>query len=211
MITTHDIQTLHDETRYVLLRKLLFSEIPEFVFIYIKKKNIITGVFFFLFFLFLLFSILFSVKIFSASAFSWKLILYAVYGLVLFPVLLIPVHEGIHAMVYFFAGAKKITIGAEWRQFFFYITAGRYPVGRRKFFWIAIAPFLLISTGLFAATLISGSFLSWSLYLTLFVHATMCIGDFAMLSFYCEHAGKEIITYDDIQKKTAYFFIRKTS
>jgi hypothetical protein len=40
----------------------------------------------------------------------------------------------------------------------------------------------------------------------LFVHATMCAGDFAMLNFYFLNRGKKIYTWDDFDKKMAYFY-----
>ena len=46
----------------------------------------------------------------------------------------------------------------------------------------------------------------WSLSLLLFVHATMCAGDFAMMNFYFLNRRKKIYTWDDFDKKIAYFY-----
>jgi hypothetical protein len=34
----------------------------------------------------------------------------------------------------------------------------------------------------------------------------MCIGDFAMISFYQQNEGKELYTWDDISIKTSYIY-----
>jgi len=46
----------------------------------------------------------------------------------------------------------------------------------------------------------------WSLSIFLFVHATMCAGDFALLNFYFLNRRKKIYTWDDFDKKIAYFY-----
>jgi hypothetical protein len=42
--------------------------------------------------------------------------------------------------------------------------------------------------------------------LFLFVHATMCAGDFAMLNFYHINKARKIYTWDDADLKEAYFY-----
>jgi hypothetical protein len=46
----------------------------------------------------------------------------------------------------------------------------------------------------------------WSLSLFLFVHATMCAGDFALLNFYFMKRNKKIYTWEDADGKMAYFY-----
>jgi len=38
-------------------------------------------------------------------------------------------------------------------------------------------------------------------------HNIMCIGDFAMMGYACS-IKKELITYDDPQKKRSYFYVK---
>jgi hypothetical protein len=46
----------------------------------------------------------------------------------------------------------------------------------------------------------------WSLVSFLFVHATMCAGDAALLNFYFVNRDKKIYTWDDADEKMAYFY-----
>jgi hypothetical protein len=42
--------------------------------------------------------------------------------------------------------------------------------------------------------------------LFLFVHSTMCAGDFAMLNFYYINRKRNIYTWDDADAREAYFY-----
>jgi hypothetical protein len=46
----------------------------------------------------------------------------------------------------------------------------------------------------------------WSFSLFLFIHTTMCAGDFALLNLYYINKEKKIYTWDDLDKKEAYFY-----
>ncbi|MCD6201398.1 MAG: DUF3267 domain-containing protein [Bacteroidales bacterium] len=209
MATKLKPEQLEDESRYRLILKLSYHDIPGFVFRYLSRKNQVTY-FFWLFSLFFLgLAIHPTIDFFSIHPGYQKIVLYAFYGLVVFPVLLIPFHEGIHALFFLLAGAKNIAVGANFRDMFFYVTAHRFPVRRKDFTRLALAPFVLISACLLLAAWLVPGYLSWSFYLTLFAHATMCAGDFAMLSFYRQYGDREIITYDDVEEKAAYFFLEE--
>ena len=209
MATKITPEDLEDKIHYRLILKLSYNDIPGFVFRYLTQKN--QEVFFFWLFslFFLLLAVHPTLDFFSLHPGVRKILLFSFYGLIAFPVLLIPVHEGIHALFFLLAGAKNITVGANFRDLFFYVTAHRSPVKRKNFTRLALAPFVLISAGLWIAAWIDPGYLSWSFYLTLFVHATMCAGDFAMLSFYRQYGNREIITYDDVEEKAAYFYLEE--
>ncbi|HHJ09423.1 MAG TPA: DUF3267 domain-containing protein [Bacteroidetes bacterium] len=209
MATKLTPEQLADESRYRLILKLSYNDIPGFVLRYLSRKNRITFFFWLSSLFFLLLAIHPTIEFFSVHPGIQIIALYGFYGLVAFPILLIPVHEGIHALFFLLAGAKSITVGANFRDMFFYVTAHRSPVRRKDFTRLALAPFVLISAGLWVAAWMVSGYLSWSLYLTLFAHATMCAGDFAMLSFYRQYEDREIITYDDVEEKAAYFFLEE--
>ena len=209
MATKTTPEELENGNRYRLILKLSYNDIPEFVLRYLTRKNNASFFFWLSALFFLLLAVHPTLAFFSARPGLWSILVYAFYGFVLFPVLLIPFHEGIHALFFFLAGARRLKAGIDLRNFFFYVTAHRYPVGRRHFTHIAMAPFVLISVLLWAAAWFSSGYLSWSFYLTLFAHSTMCAGDFAMLSFYAQYGEQEIITYDDVKEKTAYFYLEE--
>lgn len=92
------------------------------------------------------------------------------------------------------------------QQFFFYVTAHRYVAGPLQFIIVALIPFVIISLIILFLVLYLPGLWKWSLSLFLFVHATMCAGDFALLNFYWINRNKKIFTWDDADKKIAYFY-----
>lgn len=113
-----------------------------------------------------------------------RIFLHTILGLVVFPVVLIPVHELLHIIPYYLTGARKIRIGMDLKQYMFYVTAHRHVAGKRQFSLVAWFPFLFVSTGLIIMILFLPGLWKWSLSLLLFAHCTMCAGDIALLNFY---------------------------
>ncbi len=207
MSTNLTVEALQDEKRYRLILELPYSDIPDFVMEHLFRKNVEVRFFWFSVILFLLIAIRPSIIFFASAPGIFNTLWYGFLGLVLIPVLLIPLHEGIHALVLVLSGGRNIRVGADLKHFFFYVTAHRYPVRRKAFTRVALAPFFVINTALWVTAWLLPGYLSWAFYLALFSHATMCAGDFAMLSFYSRYPGREIITYDDVDEKTAYFYL----
>jgi hypothetical protein len=135
-----------------------------------------------------------------------QIILHSFLGAVVFPVLCIPLHEGLHIIPYVISGAKRIRIGMDLKQFLFYVTAHRYVASPWQFRIVAITPFLVISLLFLFFVLALPGVWKWSLSLFLFVHTTMCAGDFALLNFYFLNRDKNIYTWDDADQKMAYYF-----
>ncbi len=207
MDTNLTIEALQQEEHYRLIRQLPYSEIPDFVMEHLFRRNRETFFFWLSVILFLFIAIQPSVVFFASAPGILNTLWYGFLGLLLLPVLLIPLHEGIHALVLVLSGGRNIRVGADLKNFFFYVTAHRYPIRRKTFTRVALAPFFVINTALWITAWLLPGYLSWSFYLALFSHATMCAGDFAMLSFYNQYEGQEIITYDDVEEKTAYFYL----
>jgi hypothetical protein len=92
------------------------------------------------------------------------------------------------------------------RQYLFYVTAHRHVANPLQFWIVALTPFIVISTGLVVTIILIPGLWRWSLSLFLFVHATMCAGDLALLNFYFINKSKAIYTWDDADKKEAYFY-----
>ena len=92
------------------------------------------------------------------------------------------------------------------KQYLFYVTAHRYVASERQFRFVALVPFILMSLIILFLVLSLPGLWKWSLSLFLFVHTTMCAGDFAMLNFYAVNKGKKLYTWDDFDEKAAYFY-----
>jgi uncharacterized membrane protein YpjA len=75
-----------------------------------------------------------------------------------------------------------------------------------QFRFVALIPYILISIALIILIFYLPGLWKWSLSVLLFVHATMCAGDFAMLNFYYINRHRKIYTWDDADEKMAYFY-----
>jgi hypothetical protein len=107
---------------------------------------------------------------------------------------------------YYLSGAKNIRIGMDLKQYLFYVSAHRYVAGPSQFRIVAITPFILISTCLLILIFTVPGLWKWSLSVFLFAHATMCAGDFALLNLYFTNREKKVYTWDDVDKREAYFY-----
>ena len=155
--------------------------------------------------IFLGFSVIIRIDIAGYYEFK-KIITHTLLGTVIFPVLIIPVHEGLHIIPYFLSGARKIKIGMDLSQYMFYVTAHRHVATPGIFRLVAIIPFIVISLTTLLLVLYLPGLWKWSFSLFLFVHTTMCAGDFAMLNFYHINKSRKIYTWDDADLKEAYFY-----
>jgi hypothetical protein len=199
------VEDLDDQTRYRHLLTIPYQDLIQFVLGYLKKRSGLTF-FFWVFCLFFLGLTVFA-RITIAGFFpEIDIILHSVLGLIIFPLLCIPVHELIHVIPYYISGARNIRVGMDLKQYLFYVTAHRYVATPIQFIIIAIAPFLIISTAITILAFLLPGLWIWSLSLFLFVHATMCAGDFALLNFYFLNRDKKIYTWDDADRKIAYFY-----
>jgi hypothetical protein len=130
-------------------------------------------------------------------------------GVILLPLLLIPVHEGSHLIPFRLAGAKDIRFGADLRQGIIYVTAHRFVAGTRLFALVALTPLITVTVALSVLILLSPACWQWILSITLFIHTTMCAGDTALMGYMNSFAGRRVYTWDDADKKEAYFYASK--
>ena len=200
-------QEIITDEQFQLIHILSYENVISFVFSHIKKINLATILFFFFNILFLLFGF-FKVLEFVASGFiSWKYVLLNIFlGFIFYPVLLIPIHELIHALMYKLIGAPKIKFGTDLSQYIFYVAADNYVINFKELLWVALAPFFLISGFFLLAFHLNHGPYAISFICTLIAHGTMCIGDFAVLSFFLENGHKDVVNFDKIEEKKSYFY-----
>ncbi len=206
----YSVRELQDEKKFKLLYILSLEDMVRFVFGQMRNRNPSIVIFYTIASGSFIWMILTFVYMLLPGQWGWvKIVLNCFYGFILWPVVLIPVHELIHAMVYKLAGAPDIKFGVKPDSYLFYVTADRYVMGRRSFMMVAFAPFILISVVLILLIFSTDDPCSWSFITCFFVHTTMCIGDFAIAGFFLAQRGKEIYTYDDIEKEETYFYVKK--
>lgn len=122
--------------------------------------------------------------------------------------LLLPLHEGLHGLAYKLVGAPEVSYHAQWKQFVFMAVAHQFVANRREFNIVALAPFVVISTGLLTLAIVFTGQYSIVLISMCLAHASMCSGDFALLAYFEKHQDKEVVTYDDKYLKKSWFLIR---
>lgn len=198
-------EDLEDQALYRQLLKIPYSGLVNFVMDYIRRKSGLMIFFWGLCIFFLLIAL--SVRVHIAGYYPFRtIIMHSMFGLVLFPLLCIPVHESLHAISFLLAGARKIRAGMDLKQYIFYVTAHRYVATPGQFRFIALVPFVVINIALIIMIIMLPGLWKWSLSLLLFVHTTMCAGDFALLNFYWLNKNRRIYTFDDADDKIAYFY-----
>jgi hypothetical protein len=198
-------EDLDDISKYRQILKIPYDELVTFVIEYIRRRSGLTIFYWSMCLIFLVIAV--TVRLNISGYFPFKQIfLHTILGLVVFPILTVPVHEFLHIFPFFITGAKNIRVGMDLSQYMFYVTAHRHVTSARQFILVAVVPFLSVSVALLFLVLMLPGLWKWSLSLLLFVHATMCAGDFAMVNFYFLNRRKKIYTWDDFDKKTAYFY-----
>ena len=131
-------------------------------------------------------------------------------GFIALPILVIPIHEGIHGLVYKLLGAKQVRYTADLKRFIFTAQANNFVVNKSEFYWLAFSPFLVVT--------IFGLLTIWVfptyadiIIAFLFAHSTMCAGDFGLASYFFIHRKKAPVTYDNFEDNRAYFFGQTTN
>jgi hypothetical protein len=199
------VEDLDDQTKFRQLLSVSYKDLVPFIFEYLLKRSRLITIFWVvcLIFLGLALKVRFNISGYYPLV---NILTHSLLGLIVFPVLCIPVHEFLHVVPYFISGARNIRIGMDLKQYIFYVTAHRYVASPLQFRIVALTPFLLISlVSAFLVFMLPGLW-KWSLSLFLFVHTTMCAGDFALLNFYFLNRNKKIYTWADADKKEAYFY-----
>jgi hypothetical protein len=200
-----DITDLDDESRYREVLRLPYEEILPFVLDYVRRR---TGLMLFFWAACIIFAgTALNIRINITGYFPFRnILMHTFIGLVILPLISIPVHELLHIIPFLLTGARRIKVGMDLKQYFFYVTAHQHVVNRRQFQVIGLLPFIAVSLIMILAIFIVPGLWQWSFSLFLFVHTTMCAGDFAMLNIFHINRNKNLFTWDDADKKMAYFY-----
>lgn len=199
------VEDLDDQSKYRQILAISYRDLVPFIFEYLRKKSVLIIFFWTVCLIFLALAIRIRVNIAGNFPIS-QILLHTVMGMIIFPILCIPFHELLHIVPYVISGAKRIRVGMDLKQYLFYVTAHRHVTKSLQFKIVALIPFIVISLiFLFMVFYLPGLW-KWSMSLFLFVHTTMCAGDFALLNFYFLNRKKKIYTWDDADEKMAYFY-----
>lgn len=204
-----DIDQLSDPAKYRLIKTLNHSEVVQFV---VQQLNHLRWpiMLFYIFTAGLLALILaLSVYNYLDQIITWGAwSLYLFFGILAGMIMVIPFHEGLHGLAYRLAGAKKVKYGMDLKQLLFYACAPGFVANKKAFLMVAFLPFLAINLCFSAGIAFGNPQVKWASLVALFVHSTMCIGDFAMANFFAAYREKEVYTYDEEETQTSYFYIK---
>ena len=201
-----DVEQIQNEELYTKILELNFDDMIPFVLSNIKKKGLMSG-------LFIAVNVigLFSIGVLSiwgiyTGWIPWsRFIIQLVLGILAGSIIVIPFHELLHGLAYKILGAKKIKFGANLQEFFFFVSADRFPVNRKELYFLALLPFGALNLALMMVALFWLTQYSIMFGFLLLSHNLMCIGDFAITN-YVLNEKEEVFTYDEPENKKSYFF-----
>lgn len=202
-----DFNALFEGENFQLLHKLQYDNILNFVFKNIKKNNLPAISYFVTLIILLVLIMIFSFYGFSSSNIKMgNYFLMFFCGFMAGSFVIIPFHEIFHLLAYLILGAKKPKIGMDLKQMIFYVVADKFVLNRREFSFVALSPFVIINIISALIFIFSGINLQIAILYFLIFHNIMCIGDFAMLSFFRQNKNKCLYTFDIIDEKNSYIF-----
>lgn len=129
-------------------------------------------------------------------------------GVFLFFVILLPIHELIHALFYRIAGAQTVKFSAQWRKLVFYCIADNFVAGKNSFLLVALTPFFIINSILILLMFMAHATFFYTLYGALILHTGGCFGDFGLVSYFYNNRKDQPVTYDDAGKSKSFFFLK---
>lgn len=134
------------------------------------------------------------------SSFGWAVLAFVV---------LVPIHEAIHGVIYKLLGANDVRFGGSWRRLYAYATAHLFVVRADRFVWVALGPFVIINGLLLLLMVVLPDLRVWLAAVLLF-HTAGTSGDWALINYLWLERGHEVYTFDDVVAQKTFFYARET-
>lgn len=122
-------------------------------------------------------------------------------------VVILPLHEALHAIGYWLVGARDIRWDGSWRMLAVWVVAHRFVAGAQAFAFVALAPTVVLNAIILIAALLVPKLAVFLLFLLLWHHHGAS-GDWSLLNFFWLHRRAGVWTYDDAERKESFFFGR---
>lgn len=123
-----------------------------------------------------------------------------------FVLILLPVHEAIHALVFKALGAQRVGFGWIPKGLMVYAYAQKFVLTLRENSLVAAMPFVVITALLTGALVLLPEYRPF-LWGSLALHSFGCVGDLALILYARRNRGRAIYLYDDVEgEKRSYFF-----
>ena len=125
-------------------------------------------------------------------------------------ILLLPVHEYVHALAYRATGASDARVVYTLRRLTAHCIAPGHVVSGRQFAFVGLAPFLVLNSVLVMGVLVAPTeALRMALLGVLLFHIGACSGDVAFVQYLWLHRTDELYTYDDAHTPQSFFYRKK--
>jgi hypothetical protein len=122
-------------------------------------------------------------------------------------VIVLPIHELLHAAAYRLSGARDIRWDYSLRMAAVWVTAHRFVATARPFVFVALAPFVVINAALLLGAIVFPKLAVFLLFVLLW-HLHGSIGDWSLLNFIWLHRERGFWTFDDAEAGKSYFYGR---
>ena len=127
-------------------------------------------------------------------------------------VVLLPVHEYVHAAAYRLMGAPSARVHYLLRDLTAFCTAPDYVMTGHQFLFVALAPFVVVNAGLVAmASLAPPGAPALAAIGALLLHVGACSGDIAFVEYVWRHRSAPLYTYDEGQSLRMHFYRERSS
>ncbi len=131
--------------------------------------------------------------------------MYISYG-VLASLLIIPIHELLHAWAYKYLGARSTSFDVNWKKLYFMAMADQFVVNYREFRIVALTPLVVISSLCLILLILPIGIWKLSVIVFFLLHSIFSSGDIILLNYFEIHKEKGLLTYDDKQARMSYFY-----
>lgn len=138
----------------------------------------------------------------------WKLVVLDFFlALAALFVVILPIHEFLHAAAYRLSGARDIRWDYSLRMAAVWVTAHRFVATAKPFVFVALAPFVVINALLIAGAMLFPKAAVFLLFVLLW-HLHGSIGDWSLLNFIWLNRERGFWTFDDAEAGKSYFYGR---
>ena len=121
--------------------------------------------------------------------------------------LLVAIHELLHGFALLITGARKISFGANLRNFMFFAEADLHVMNRRQFRLVALTPFVVVKTlSVLGLIYFYAQPAGYLFIVTMCLHSLFCAGDIGLLSFFENQSRGKVYTYDSKKEDKTFYF-----
>jgi hypothetical protein len=199
-------EKLRSDPGFRQVEVLPFQDMIPFVLTHIREKGLISMIYLMANLLMLGAVLAFILLGIMDHSLTWpRFVWQSMGGILSGSILVIPLHELLHVLAYRILGAKRISFGADFKQFIFFVTADRFTVSGKQIYFLAMIPFAVINIAVVCTTILLSSQGALFAGFLLLSHNIMCIGDFAIANYVYRSKGS-LYSFDEPENKKSYFF-----